>query len=70
MTELGAIAPPPRRSEIRGDAFDFPVAITDGVEPATAMRLLRLRPLGLLRRGTVALGTPGGSLGERPLGRR
>jgi hypothetical protein len=28
-----------------------------------------MRLLGLLRRRAVALGTPGGSLGQRPLGR-
>src|SRR5262245_26699696 len=57
------------RSEIRGDALDLPVAIADRVEPAPAMRLLGLLLLGLLRRRAVALGTPGGSLRQRPLGR-
>ena len=33
------------------------------------MRLMGLLLLGLLPRRAVALGTPGGSLGERPLGR-
>ena len=52
------------RSKIRGDTLDLPVAVADGVKGATALRLLRL-----VRRRTVALGAPGGSLGQRPLGR-
>jgi len=51
------------RLEIRGQAFDLPVAITRRVEPAAAGDFLRWRGLFL-----VGPGPAHGSLGERALG--
>jgi hypothetical protein len=48
------------RSEIRGEAFDLPVPVADGVGAVATLQLLRL-----LRGQAVALSTPGSGLGKR-----
>src|SRR3954465_5514062 len=53
----GARQPSPP-SEVRSDAFDFPVPVTDGIQPVAALKFLR-------RVWGPARGAPGGGLGKR-----
>ena len=55
-----------KRTEIRGESVDFPIAVTGWIEAAAPVDFPRLGA----RRPVVALGAAGVRFRERPLGRR